>query len=124
MEDLLLEILGVVVTSILIPLITFLGVKLNAYLKTKIKNEEFHKYLDIANNAVTISVAETMQTYVDSLKKSGNFSKEAQNEAFAMAKDKALTLITKDARTVLEAAYGDFDKWLNGLIETKVKELK
>lgn len=124
MNELLLNILSVVVTTIIIPLITFLGIKLNNFLKTKVQNEKMQKYLDAATKAVTLAVTTTTQTYVDNLKKSGNFTAEAQQEAFKRAKEKALTLITQDAKNALEALYGDFNEWLTLQIETTVKDLK
>lgn len=124
MNDLLLNIISVVVTSIIIPLITFLGIKLNNYLKTKVQNETLQKYLDAATKAVTLAVTTTTQTYVDNLKKSGNFTAEAQQEAFKRAKEKALTLITQDAKNALETLYGDFNEWLTLQIETTVKDIK
>ena len=124
MNELLLNILSVVVTTIIIPLITFLGIKLNTYLKSKVQNEKMQNYLDASTKAVTLAVTTTMQTYVDNLKKSGNFTAEAQQEAFKRAKEKALTLITQDAKNALEALYGDFNEWLTLQIETTVKNLK
>lgn len=124
MNEILLNIISVVVTSILIPLITYLGIRLSAYLKTKIENEKQHKYIDAAIDVVTIAVTTVMQTYVDNLKKNGSFTKEAQIEAFTKAKDAALKLITAEAKNAITAVYGDFDAWLDALIETKVKEIK
>ena len=124
MNELLLNILSVVVTTIIIPLITFLGIKLNTYLKSKVQNEKMQNYLDAATKAVTLAVTTTMQTYVDNLKKSGNFTAEAQQEAFKRAKEKALTLITQDAKNALETLYGDFNEWLTLQIETTVKDIK
>lgn len=124
MNDIVLDIIGVIATSVIIPLITYLGIKLNAYLKTKIKNEEAHKYLDQAANAVTIAVTCVAQTYVDSLKASGSFDKKAQKKAFESAKDKALALITTEGKNAVIELYGDFNEWLTAQIETKVKEIK
>lgn len=124
MNDIVLNIISVVVTSVIIPLITYLGLKLSTYLKTKINNEKAKNYIDQATNAVTLAVTKTMQTYVDSLKASGNFTEEAQKAAYEKAKAQALALITKDAKNAVAALYGDFNEWLNAQIETQVKEIK
>lgn len=124
MNEILLNIISVVVTSIVIPLITYLGIRLSAYLKTKIKSEKLHIHLENAIDAVTIAVSTVMQTYVDSLKKSGNFTAEAQKVAFLQAKEAALKLITDEAKEAITASFGDFNTWLDALIETKVKEIK
>lgn len=124
MNEILLNIISVIVTCIVIPLISFLGVKLNTYLKSKIESEKLNKLLENAIDAVTLAVTTVMQTYVDSLKKSGNFTQEAQKEAFLRAKEAALKLITDEAKNAITANFGDFNTWLEALIETKVKELK
>lgn len=124
MNDIVLNIISVVVTSVIIPLITYLGLKLSTYLKTKINNEKAKNYIEQATNAVTMAVTKTMQTYVDSLKASGNFNEEAQKAAYEKAKAQALALITKDAKNAVATLYGDFNEWLNAQIETQVKEIK
>lgn len=124
MNEILLNIISAVATFVITPLIAYLGIKLSNYLKTKTNNEKLQKYIDSATTAVTIAVSSIMQTYVDTLKKNGNFTEEAQKEAFENAKNKALTLITQDAKNAIATNYGDFDEWLNDLIETKVKEIK
>lgn len=124
MNELLLNILSVVITSIVMPLIIYLGKKLSAYLKTKTDNEKAQKLITDATNSVTLAVASTLQTYVDTLKKNGEFTKKAQNEAFKRAKETALKLIKDEAKNAITANFGDFNTWLVALIETKVKELK
>ena len=124
MNELLLEIIYVVVTSILIPLIIYFGNKLTTYLKTKIENEKIKNYVEQATNAVVLAVTSTAQTYVDALKKAGEFTEDTHKLAFNKAKDQALKLITIEAQKAIEAVYGDFNDWLNALIETKVKEIK
>ncbi len=124
MNEIILNIISVIVTSVVIPLLTYLGVKLNAYLKTKIESEKLHNHLDNAIDAVTIAVSTVMQTYVESLKKNGNFTQEAQIEAFKQAKETALKLITDEVKNAISANFGDFNTWLEALIETKVKEIK
>lgn len=124
MSEIIINIISVVVTSILIPLITYFGIKLNNFLKSKIENEKLKTYIDNGTEAVTLAVASIMQTYVDDIKKRGEFNKAAQKEAFNKAKDKALTLITQESKNALETIYGDFNEWLKAQIESKVKELK
>lgn len=124
MNELVLNIISVVVTSILIPLIVFLGAKLNTYLKQKIENDKLEGYVNNAIEAVVLSVTTVMQTYVDNLKKSGKFDLEAQKEAFSKAESQARQLITDQAKNAIIALYGDFDKWLETQIESMVKETK
>nr|DAJ92345.1 MAG TPA: holin [Caudoviricetes sp.] len=124
MNEMLLNIISVIVTSILIPLITYLGLKLNTYLQTKIKNNEVSKSVDLATKAVTLAVSSIMQTYVDDLKKNNEFTPEAQKQAFLAAKEKALKLINEETKNAIGAVFGGFNEWLEAEIENKVKELK
>lgn len=52
------------------------------------------------------------QTYVESLKKSGNFSKDAQVEALTKAKNKVLSQTGSDIKDYISSNYGDFNNWL------------
>ena len=65
-----------------------------------------------------------MQTYVDSLKRSGSFDKEAQYNALTMAKEKAHALISDDMVNAIENGYGAFDTWLDTRIEQTVRATK
>ena len=112
----------------LVPILIF-GIKkgtsaLLEYIATKTDNEIIHEVLTEIANFVTDAVTFTMQTYVDSLKKSGEFTEEAQKEAFELAYDTALKFISQESKEMFESVYGDLDEYLKVLIESKVKELK
>ena len=64
------------------------------------------------------------QIYVDSLKSSGKFDKEAQTEAFNRAYAEAMNMISDEAKKVIEQLYGSFDKWLKLKIESSVNTAK
>ena len=86
-------------------------------LKQKADNETARKYIDMAYGAVNKAVMATAQTFVDALKKEGAFTKEKQIEAFNMAKNTALEILGNEAIAALDEIYGDFDTWINTLIE-------
>ncbi len=118
-------------TAIILPLLTALvGLavvwlnKKRAELAAKIKDETAKKYYDLATEAVLKAVQYTTQTYVDSLKKSGTFTKEAQETAFAQTKILAEAMITQSAKEIITEAYGDFNTWITAQIEATVKETK
>ncbi len=118
-------------TAIIMPLLTALvGLavvwlnKKRAELAAKIKDETAKKYYDLATDAVLKAVQYTTQTYVDSLKKSGTFTKEAQAEAFERTKMLATTMITRSAKEIITESYGDFNTWITTQIEATVKETK
>lgn len=122
------ELVEVLVRVALIPAIAALGKFLYSIItkyveeKTKnIKDEKTRNYVRDAVKAVLTAVDSTFQTYVDSLKKSGNFtSEEAHKEAFDRAKNIALTMLTQEMREAIRITYGDLDVWLNNVIEQLV----
>ena len=126
-KEMIEQVLYTVITGIL-PVVTVFIVN---YLRTKIKentgkieNDTIQKYLDSAVEAISIAVTAISQTYVDSMKKAGKFDAAAQEEAKRMAIQKAKELITEDARKAVEAVYSDFDKFLDAMIESIVRESK
>ncbi len=93
----------------------------NLQAKQNIDNEEAKKLLDDAEKAVTTAVISTNQTYVDTLKQSGQFTVENQKEAFQKSFDTAMSIMTQETRDFIEAAYGSLADWLTTQIEAKVK---
>lgn len=77
-----------------------------------------------AVNAVLSAVDYVNQTFVDSLKESGCFDKEAQELALQKAKDAALETMEAGTRKWLEKSYIDLDNWLTVQIESAVKSAK
>jgi len=124
MNEILLNITGALVTFVLIPVIGFAGQVLIKWLAQKTKNEKLASYLAAAANVVVSAVRETMQTYVDSLKKSGAFTPEAQAAAFQKAKETAAAQISAEIKSLITENHGGFDKWLETQIEAAVNMLK
>ena len=124
MNELLLNILSVVVTAVVIPLITLLGTKLIQWVGTKIKNEKAAKLLSNATTVVLNAVKTVFQTYVDSLKKSGNFTVEAQKEALIRAKNICFQQLGAETTDYIQSNFGDIDAWLSVQIEATINTLK
>lgn len=124
MNDILLNVLSVVVTAVVVPLISYLGLKLTQWLSTKIKDEKAKVLLTNAINVVTDAVRATFQTYVEALKKSGTFDKDAQIKAFTLAKDTALKQLSDESVKFISSNYGDIDNWLTTQIESAINQLK
>ena len=87
MNEILFNILSVVVTAVILPLISFAGTKLITWLNTKIKDENGKIQLTVATTIVTNAVRSVFQTYVEALKKSGSFDAESQKIALTKAGD-------------------------------------
>lgn len=124
MNEILLNVISIIVTAVVIPLISLGGAKLIQLINSKIKNQETAKQLTTATNIVTSAVRVVFQTYVGSLKKSGTFDKNAQIEALNKAKDIAISQITNETKNYIVTNYGDFDNWLNIQIEATIDLLR
>ena len=124
MNQILLNILAAVTTCIILPLISFLGIKLSQWLSTKIKDEKaaalFSKAIGIVTNAVQV----TFQTYVESLKNSGSFGKEEQAIAFDKAKAIIASELTEELKAFITQNYGDLQTWITNQIEASIYKLK
>lgn len=88
------------------------------------KNENVSNIVKDALSDVMDAVLYVNQTYVDSLKASGEFNAEAQQIAFNKAYAKAASLISEGTKNVIDELYGSFDKWLNLKIESSVNVAK
>ena len=124
MNDVLLNILSVVVTAVILPLISYAGTRLISYLNSKIKDEKAKEFLSQATTVVTNAVRAVFQTYVESLKKSGNFGADAQLEALNKAKDIALSQLSEEVKDYIAKNYGDINNWLTTQIEATINLIK
>lgn len=95
-----------------------------AQLQQELNNNTASKYMNMACDAVAQAVTYTAQTFVDTLKAEGAFTKEKQLEAFEKAKNKALEILGDTAVAALGEIYGDFDVWLETKIEQVCREIK
>lgn len=124
MNQIFINILAAVVTCIVLPLISFLGVKLTQWLNTKIKDEKAQKLFAQATEIVTNAVRTTFQIYVESLKASGGFGKEEQLVALNKAKTIILSEMTDELKCWIVANYGDLSNWISNQIEVSIYKLK
>jgi hypothetical protein len=92
--------------------------------KAKIENEKISTTLDSVVTMVLDVVESVNQTFVDELKKKGEFTEESAKEAFNKSKETALKMLSKDAADIITMVYGDIDVYLDTLIEATVKQLK
>lgn len=125
------ELLNTIMTAVVIPLLIAVSGYLIAYLRKKsteitnnIDDQLIRHYVNEANEAVLQAVDTMFQTFVYDLKQKGEFTQEAQLEAFNKAKDMALELLSVEAKEILISIHGDFDLWLKTKIEQLVKQDK
>ena len=124
MNEILLNVLSCVVTAVVIPLITLLGSKLIKWISSKIDNEKTEKYITEATTIVLDAVKCVFQTYVEALKKEGNFGKDAQLIALNKAKDIVLSQLSEDIKNYIKTNFGDVDTWITTQIEASINTLK
>lgn len=124
MNEILLNVLSVATTAIVLPLISFLGVKLTQWLNTKIKDEKAKTLLEKANGIVLDAVRSVFQTYVESLKASGSFDSQAQSIALGKAKTIIESELSEDLKAFIAESYGDVTAWIGNAIEASIYKLK
>ena len=120
MKEVITSILELVI-AVTFPIIA--GVA-SAYIKKRGNNASAQSYLSEVAEAVATAVSATSQTYVDRLKKSGEFDIEAQTIAKAAAIDMALSMISSAAQTYINEYYGNIKDYLANKIEETVRKQK
>ena len=87
-------------------------------------NMTIKAFLTEATDAVSTAVTYTSQTFVDALKKEGQFDKDRQQEALKKSLDKAISLLSESAKNALTDIYGDLEAYLTSKIEAEVRSQK
>ena len=124
MNEIILNIISVVVTAVILPLISYAGARLIAWLNAKIKDENAKQQLTVATDIVMNAVRSVFQTYVETLKKNGTFDKESQKVALIKAKDDALVQMSDEIKYYITKNYGDLETWITTQIESTINILK
>lgn len=88
--------------------------------KAKTDSAVAAKYIDMVVDTVTRCVMTTNQTYVNALKEQGIFTPEAQKIAFNRTYQMVLTVLSQEAKEYMINITGDFEAYLNELIESQV----
>ena len=124
MNEIIISIISVVVTSVVLPLITLGGTKLIQLINQKIKDEKTRNILTGLTTIVERAVRSVTQTYVDTLKKNGKFDQEAQLVALSLAKDEVLRELNTETRIFIETDYGNINDFVTTQIESTINLIK
>lgn len=124
MNEIIINVISVLVTSIVLPLITFLGIKLTSWLNTKIKDEKSRTLLTGITEIVTRNVASTFQTFVESLKKENKFDEKSQSNALRYTKEQILKELSDEAIEYISDNFKDVNSCLTTQIESTIYNLK
>lgn len=129
-----MEWLKIIEDVILLVLVPLFGIGIRAlvlFLKEKTAEisdrglaDVLDRYISYGEDIVISVVKYVAQTYVDALKAQGTFDKEAQEIAFARAKEAILKLLNEDAKEAIASVYGDIDEWIKTRIEQACRDLK
>lgn len=127
MQNFMNELFNLVILPLIVTLtgylIVFIQAKSNE-LKKKTKSETEQKYIDRITEIISVSVLTTNQTYVDALKKKGEFTIEAQKEAFEITKNAVVTMLNAELKEFIIESFGDLNTYLNSQIEATVNANK
>lgn len=120
LQNILIEVAVILLTA----LGSWVLAKVKALVNTKVKNEKARELLNVATSAVTSSVKATFQTYVQSIKGTDAWTKDAQIAALKKAADAAKSQMSKEVCVYISANFGDIDVWLENSIEAEIYTLK
>ena len=130
MEELIRNIIYLILTGVGVALVkevlTFINKKIDEVQANKeITNyQKLNQYVDKTQEIINNVVLSVSQTYTDSLKQSGDFNKEAQEQAKNKAIEMANKLITEESKNAIIVLYGDFNSFVDVMIESFVKQNK
>lgn len=121
------EVLNIILSAVSI-LVTGLaswgvGVLIN-WMNSKIKDQTLARHLTAVTQIVTDAVMNVFQSFVDTLKKNGNFDEAAQKEAKDRAMEIILNQLTPELKDYITDNYGDIYEWISNKIESVIYSLK
>lgn len=127
------NLLDTIIKVVIIPVIPLLALWLKCWISKQIEKlekelekrelEVFNEYLNIVRETAFNIVHSVKQTYVDELKRENSWTLEKQKEAFDIAKEKVLKQITEGGKKLLEKGLGDYEAFIEDLIEAYIDEL-
>lgn len=127
MKDVLYNMLYILITGCGIVMVKYVVGLINEQIdqaQTSVEQDWLNYYIDIAQSIISSAVESTTQTYVDALKKAGQFNEEAQKTAKEKALAIAKKMLTEEVRNAIVEVYGDLDTYLDSMLETMVHQNK
>lgn len=118
--EILFSVLGIIITG----LASWGTTVLIQWLNTKIKNKKLAGFAATILTVVNSAVKATYQSYVEGLKGTNAWTKEAQEKALQLALETAKEELTTEALAYIQEQHGDIDKYIKTLIESVLYDLK
>lgn len=122
-QDGLMEILKFLAFTIISAIMSVFAKYFNAKandIKSSKKNCEIMTKMQFIEDTVEKVVVGINQSYVNELKKSGEFDDEAKSQAFSLALDQLNEILSVPVRAAVEEYIGDFSQYLSTIIEQKI----
>lgn len=113
-----------IVSALLATLGAWVLAKVKDLIATKIKNEKARKLLTDATTVVANAVKATYQTYVEAIKGTNAWTKDAQEEALSLAATSARMQLSADVEKYINENFGDVENWVKEQIESTLYDLK
>lgn len=124
MDELLANLIVILVTGVILPLITAIGGYVISLINNKIKDTKLGNAIAKVENIIESAVRNTYQTYVQKLKEQDNFTQEAQTQALVDTVNIIYNLTPKRLLELLEAFYPNLQEWFIVQIEACINKLK
>jgi hypothetical protein len=105
-------------------IISYLFRLLQIWISTKIKNERIREAMREISEEVEASVMSVYQTYVEELKRTGNFDKAAKSKALNNAISKTIQNLTTSTKETIQKEAIDMAQLIKDRVEAKIAESK
>jgi hypothetical protein len=112
--------LSVVLTGVLVATIHW---KKNQLVK-ETDNDIAKQYIEMLDKTIVDCVIATNQTYVETLKKEGNFTGDAHKVAFQKTFDAVMDILSEEAKKYLEVSINNLENYITNKIESTVHYVK
>ena len=118
--QIILTTLGVILTT----LATWIATKITKFFDTKITDAKAREIVANIEKIVYDAVKAVYQTYVESIKGTNVWTKEAQEKALKNALDITLAQLSADAKEFIQNHFGDITTYITNLIHSCLYDLK
>ena len=119
-QEILFSAIGTILTGLLVWLVSIV----TNWINSKIKDKNAAKILTSITTLVTNVVQATYQSYVEALKGTNAWTKEAQKEALNIALTTIKSQLNNEGIRFIEENYGNVEEYIKTLIESILYKLK
>lgn len=93
-------------------------------IKSTTNDKKAQQYLGFLQETILSCLQATNQTYVDELKRNGQFNEEAHKIALEKTKSAVLNIVTDDVKKYAAILVGDLEVYITEQIEANIKNYK